>query len=67
MEEDVCLHSGGMPANQVSYADLGTGLYAEILIKFLWNKLDCVERYLHAGDQNKAYYGLIPELEPQQD
>ena len=51
-----------MSANQVSYADLETGLYANILIKFIWNKLDCVEKYFCAGDQNKAYYHLIPEI-----
>lgn len=62
VEEDACLHSRGMSADQVSYPDLGTGLYASILIKFVWNKLDCVEKYLCAGDQNKAYYHLIPEI-----
>lgn len=62
VEEDTRLHSRGMSANQVSYADLGTGLYANILIKFIWNKLGCVEKYLCAGDQNKAYYHLIPKI-----
>lgn len=53
VEEDACPLSRGMSANQASYADLGTGLYANILIKFIWNKLDCVEKYLCARDQEK--------------
>jgi len=62
VEDDACLHSRGMSAKQVSYADLGTGLYAYVLIKYIRNKSDCVEKDSCAGDQNKAYYHLIPEI-----
>lgn len=51
-----------MSAHQVSCADLETALYANVIMKLIWNKLDCVEKYLCVGDQKKAYYHLIPEI-----
>lgn len=59
VEEGDYLHSRGMSADQLSYADMGTDLYANILVTFVQCKLACVEKYSCAGDQNKTYYNQL--------